>query len=537
MTSKVLVKLPVVPFSQKGSSCDDVLQRPKKQQPPASNSGGGGGSSNNAASSVEASSDSQPTGGAESSDAARPAHEHSHEDKVARLEQNVEFLQEQHRTMLVALHKEIDQLRQRNRELQFQLVFSSKGPKISPCGISSPEDAATCGGASNKLKESPTNVTPLQIELLERDAQELRVCLDEEKKLNATLSATIDEQRRALDALARAATRLGASDKAVQVDTTMECQQVEMQARLVDAEALVKRLRQESVEQRKELGQLKQQVSSSSSTSSSSSSSSSSRNGRTHRPPSSYYPSGAAAAAPIPAVVVDPRQPQLSDEQQQQQQQHQRAFSKFPPLQTQSYWHRASRTNHGCYDSGPQLHGYQRNARHHNHHHQSHHQQQQQQQQQQQYQHHQQHHHNRHQALVQQQQQSKDSQAKPPASSSSSSSSSAAATAASSSLLPQLRNGGVRVDTSGSGYPPFFRARGGHGHSYYKDNGCDQPQAQQQQQQNRNGGNNRKYRGARPPRRENGHHPQNGGTPRDYTAGNQQHRDRDNQRQPRKPRS
>ncbi|XP_014229340.1 hormone receptor 4-like [Trichogramma pretiosum] len=512
MTSKVLVKLPVVPFSQKGSSCDDVLQRPKKQ-PPASNS-----ASSNA-------SDSQPTG-AESSDAARP-HEHSHEDKVAQLEQNLEFLQEQHRTMLVALHKEIDQLRQRNRELQFQLVFSSKGPKISPCGISSPEDAATCGSASNKLTESPTNVMPLQMELLEKDAQELKVCLDEERKLNASLSATIDKQQQALDALARAATR-SASDKAVQVDTTMECQQVEMQARLVDAEALVKRLRQENVEQRKELGQLKQQVSS---CSSSTSSSSSSRNGRsaaaTHRvvpgPPSSYYPSSAAPI--VAAVAIDPQQPQLSDEQQ-----HQRAFPKFPPLQTQSYWHRASRTNHGGYDSGPQLHSYQRNARHHNHHHQSHHQshhQPAQQQQQQQYQHHQQlnqesrhqHHHNRHQALVQQQQ-SKDGQAK--------SSSSSSSSAASNSLLPQLRNGGVRVDTSGGSYPPFFRPR----HSYYKDNNCDQPQAQQQ---NRSG-NSRKYRGPKPPRRENGHHPQDGGTPRDYT-GNQQHHNRDNQRQPRKPRS
>lgn len=45
------------------------------------------------------------------------------------------------------------------------------------------------------LQESPTNITPLQIELLEKDLQDLKISLDEEKKLNATLSATVDKQK------------------------------------------------------------------------------------------------------------------------------------------------------------------------------------------------------------------------------------------------------------------------------------------------------------------------------------------------------
>jgi len=36
-------------------------------------------------------------------------------DRVMQLEQNMKFLQEQHQTTLVALHQEIESLRQRNR--------------------------------------------------------------------------------------------------------------------------------------------------------------------------------------------------------------------------------------------------------------------------------------------------------------------------------------------------------------------------------------------------------------------------------------
>lgn len=40
---------------------------------------------------------------------------HSDSSRVAQLEQNVKFLQEQHQMMLAGLHNEIDSLRHRNR--------------------------------------------------------------------------------------------------------------------------------------------------------------------------------------------------------------------------------------------------------------------------------------------------------------------------------------------------------------------------------------------------------------------------------------
>lgn len=148
--------------------------------------------------------------------------------------------------------------------------------------------------------------------------------------LESTLAATSQETP--------ATSASDSSDKGVQVDTTMECQQVEMQARLVDAEALVKRLRQENGEQRKELVQLKQQVAAAAAVTTAATSSSSRSNGRSapaQQSNSNYYPN---TTAPI---AIEPKS-QLPDDQQQQQ-----SFQKFPPLQTQSYWHRAPRSNHG----------------------------------------------------------------------------------------------------------------------------------------------------------------------------------------------
>lgn len=51
--------------------------------------------------------------------------------RVAHLEHSVRFLQEQHRLMLSSLHAEIEALRHRNRDLQFQLIFNRESsPKV-----------------------------------------------------------------------------------------------------------------------------------------------------------------------------------------------------------------------------------------------------------------------------------------------------------------------------------------------------------------------------------------------------------------------
>lgn len=120
------------------------------------------------------------------------------------------------------------------------------------------------------------------------------------------------------------------SDIAIQVDSMLECSQVELQARLDDAEALVKRLRLESEDQRKEIANLKSAGSNGNvggSRSATSSSSSSSRSGRGPQNPAFHR--------------------QQVNEAQHHHLQEQENYHKFPPLQTQSYWHhRPSRPNH-----------------------------------------------------------------------------------------------------------------------------------------------------------------------------------------------
>lgn len=47
--------------------------------------------------------------------------------RVAQLEQNIRFLQEQHQLMLTGLHKEIDNLRHRNRGMHFRIKSQQTG--------------------------------------------------------------------------------------------------------------------------------------------------------------------------------------------------------------------------------------------------------------------------------------------------------------------------------------------------------------------------------------------------------------------------
>ena len=108
-------------------------------------------------------------------------------------------------------------------------------------------------------------------------------------------------------------------DVGVQVDAMVECQQVEMQARLVDAESLVKRLRQENEEQRKEISNLKITGSYSGGNRNGTSG-----NSRSRVSSQNSYRGGHEA----------------------QGQGQEENYHKFPPLQTQSYWHRGSRGTH-----------------------------------------------------------------------------------------------------------------------------------------------------------------------------------------------
>ncbi|KAF2879451.1 hypothetical protein ILUMI_26731 [Ignelater luminosus] len=157
--------------------------------------------------------------------------------RVAQLEQNIRFLQEQHSQMLAGLHKEIDNLRHRNRELQFQLVFTKGGIPSSP---SSPED-----DTKPKIYPSPkqVNCTPLQVEILEKELGELKSQLQEIDDRNAYLSAIVEEQKKKLERYERDRER--EIERATQPDP-------ELLRKLDDAEALIRRLRRENSELRHE---------------------------------------------------------------------------------------------------------------------------------------------------------------------------------------------------------------------------------------------------------------------------------------------
>lgn len=104
-------------------------------------------------------------------------------------------------------------------DLQFQLVFS-KGSTYVPSSPSSPEDNGS-GFVKPKVhftiviyfvcilhrslfpQGSPVcvNITPLQVELLEKDLQDIKISLQEAKTQNQYLSEIIEEQKKLVAAI------------------------------------------------------------------------------------------------------------------------------------------------------------------------------------------------------------------------------------------------------------------------------------------------------------------------------------------------
>ncbi|KAK4874837.1 hypothetical protein RN001_014197 [Aquatica leii] len=157
--------------------------------------------------------------------------------RVSQLEQNIRFLQEQHTQMLAGLHKEVDNLRHRNRELQFQLVFTKGGIPSSP---SSPEDDTK---PKIYCSPKPVNVTPLQVEILEKELGELKIQLQDIDSRNAYLSAIVEEQKKKLERYER--------DREREIERATQ-QDPELVRKLEDAESLIRRLRRENSELRQD---------------------------------------------------------------------------------------------------------------------------------------------------------------------------------------------------------------------------------------------------------------------------------------------
>ncbi|CAG9773554.1 unnamed protein product [Ceutorhynchus assimilis] len=162
-----------------------------------------------------------------------------------RLEQNIRFLQDQHQLILSGLHGEIEKLKSRNRELQFQLIFGKTPADSSSPSPSSPEEDST----KHKLYTSPkiqTNTTPLQVEILERELGELRLQLQEQESRNVYLSAIVDEQKKQLERYDRR------REKEQQRTNAPGEAEIELLRKLEDAETLIRRLRRENSDLRRE---------------------------------------------------------------------------------------------------------------------------------------------------------------------------------------------------------------------------------------------------------------------------------------------
>nr|CAD7577868.1 unnamed protein product [Timema californicum] len=246
--------------------------------------------------------------------------------RAAQLEQNIRFLQEQHQVMLASLHQEVELLRQRNRDLQFQLVFTKGGVTLvqsSPSPSSSEDD----GKPKIFLSPKQLNMTPLQVEILERDIAELKGALQEAKTKNLYLSGIVEEQKKKIDSmevnkreLETVGTKIipkNRSDAQIQAEGFIEESedQQELIMKLDDAEKVIRRLQRENDDHRRELVSIRSNLS---------------------KNIASNGGVGRQLGATSRGGVGHHRT------QHQQQTQSQR----FPPLHSQSYWHHGQQSQH-----------------------------------------------------------------------------------------------------------------------------------------------------------------------------------------------
>lgn len=287
MASKALVKLPTMPFPQGKKSATDIVTLSDRHEKNDKNGRHEG---------------------------VNLTHQQgTNVDRVLQLEQNMKFLQEQHQITLIALHHEVELLRQKNRDLQFQLFFS-KASACVPSSLSSPEDNGT-GFAKSKDSPVCVNVTPLQVELLEKDLQDTKAALQEAKTQNEYLSEIIEQQKKKLDLSEENKKKLLTADVAVQVGGKLNSVGADSVVYLKAAETMVNRLRRQNEEQRKEIASLSHCINKAGQ--------SRSNNGQHNR-----------------------RSPTSTQDQ---------TSHKFPPLQSQSFWHReVPRNGRSRYDKQQQ---------------------------------------------------------------------------------------------------------------------------------------------------------------------------------------
>ncbi|XP_013143853.1 PREDICTED: uncharacterized protein LOC106107524 [Papilio polytes] len=171
--------------------------------------------------------------------------------RVAHLEHSVRFLQEQHRQMLSGLHAEIEALRERNRDLQFQLIFNKD---------TAPKPVATVGEEPAEINEEVQSLR-VDVSRLEREAAaargEARAAEARALQLQKQLDA-LTEKLKSLEC--RSGEGGGGGGGGGEGEGGEEAGGVgggesrgTLRARLADAERLVRRLRGDAERQRREV--------------------------------------------------------------------------------------------------------------------------------------------------------------------------------------------------------------------------------------------------------------------------------------------
>lgn len=129
--------------------------------------------------------------------------------RVFHLERNLRFLREQHHLLLTSLHAEVEELKVKNRDLQFQLVM---GPDIASTvaqqGAARPEDRqrATAPGnmheGSDPRQMKEVGNVPLtadkisKLETLQVENRDLRAAVHDARNRNMYLTSLIEQMKR-----------------------------------------------------------------------------------------------------------------------------------------------------------------------------------------------------------------------------------------------------------------------------------------------------------------------------------------------------
>jgi len=199
---------------------------------------------------------------------AGPSHINPHH-RILRLEKNIAWLTEQHSIMLASLHTEIETLKNRNRELQFQLLMG--GSSGIPPAATQDELELSGGGGSRSLAliSHLSGVPPLQAEILDNEIKELQATLHEAKSRNVYLSNLVEQQKKKLALLEEEASLHveflpsppPSADKTVSSPpSTPPTIPAEFLKKLAEAEELVNQLQRENSNQREELAAIKHTV-------------------------------------------------------------------------------------------------------------------------------------------------------------------------------------------------------------------------------------------------------------------------------------